>query len=209
VLCLSTLTNCVELEANADNREALTTATVCTGCAHHQMPTLVSISNSSSSSSSNSGSSSSNAATAACSTVPLLEHMTLFLLSKTKGLATLLSRPPQRHSSSSGQQYDADHDDATDDDVDGSSSTAAGASPGSSAEAECLSKAEADDLVLAGYCCLLLGCMCVKHAGARRTVLLQLPLGSATALSRVLHAFLALQRQAGVLSGEVSEVQSS
>jgi hypothetical protein len=138
--------------------------------------------------------------------VPLLEHMTLFLLSKTKGLSALLSRPPQRHSSSSsGQQYDADHDDATDnDDAEGSSSTAAGASPGSAAEAECLSKAEADDLVLAGYCCLLLGCMCVKHAGARRTVLLQLPLGSATALSRVLHAFLALQRQAGVLSGEVS-----
>jgi hypothetical protein len=204
VLCLSTLTNCVELEANADIREALATATVCTGCAHHQTPALVSTSSNSRSSNSSSSNSSCGTATAACSTVPLLEHMTLFLLSKTKGLAALLSRPPQRHSSSSGQQYDADHDDATDnDDADGSS-TAAGVSPGSAAEAECLSKAEADDLVLAGYCCLLLGCMCVKHAGACRSVLLQLPLGSATALSRVLHAFLALQRQAGVLSGEVS-----
>jgi len=64
---------------------------------------------------------------------------------------------------------------------------------------------QAEQLVLAAYVALLIGCLMRDHLGNRRKALSQLPDGSTVLLIRVLKAFLSFQKQVGVLTSLVHD----
>ena len=64
-------------------------------------------------------------------------------------------------------------------------------------EAELFGDKQAEQLVLAGYTALLLGCLMREHVNNRSDILMALPQRSPNLLIRILKAFLAFQKQVG------------
>jgi hypothetical protein len=72
------------------------------------------------------------------------------------------------------------------------------------AATDSMTQAEVEDLVMAGHCSLLLGCIAVGDDETREAVSQLMPGETLAPIVQVLHAFLAMQQQAEVLSTDVA-----
>lgn len=228
LLCLTALTNCIELPDNAPNRDALVSAHVCRECSSHDAPVLTSPADvtdkpvtekvtdknvtvmTPGASTSSCGFAESSARKESSSerkegslsmgwhahnAVPLPMYLVQELLLKMKGLRLLLKNTKIRSKGNTGDEEGEDEEEPEEGPNNGT--------PVSPTD-EYLSRLEADDLVMAGHLSLVLGCLCTQHSKARDIVIAHLPERSLSSLANVLRAFLALQKQAEVLTGEMA-----